>query len=45
MVFNRSRFAYGLAMLWILFAVILLITFVFVRFGGFFVYTEAEEKR
>ena len=28
-----------------LFVVVLLITILFVRFGGFLVYTEAEEKR
>ncbi len=44
-VFNRSRFAYGLSLLWLLFAVILIITLVFIKLGGFFVYTEVEEKR
>ena len=44
-VFNRHRFAYGLSLLWILFAIILIITIVFIRLGGFFVYTEVDEKR
>lgn len=44
-VFAKSRFAQGLALLWILFVFILIITIIFIRFGGFFVYTEAEEKR
>jgi len=41
----QNRFAYGLAMLWILFAFILVFTILFVKFGGFWVYTEAEERR
>jgi multiple sugar transport system permease protein len=44
-VFARSRYAYGLALLWLLFAIILIITVVFIKLGGFFVYMEAEEKR
>jgi multiple sugar transport system permease protein len=43
-VFNRSRFAYGIALLWILFAFILIVTVIFVKLGGFVVYSEAEEK-
>jgi multiple sugar transport system permease protein len=42
---NLNKFAYGLAMLWVLFAVVLAGTILFVKFGGFWVYTEAEEKR
>ena len=42
---GKNRFAYGLAMLWVLFAVVLLITILFIRLGGFLVYTEAEERR
>jgi multiple sugar transport system permease protein len=41
----QNRFAYGLAMLWILFAFILVFTILFVKFGGFWVYTEAEERK
>ncbi len=41
----QNRFAYGLAMLWVLFAFILVFTILFVRFGGFWVYTETEETR
>ncbi len=44
-VFARSRYAYGLALLWILFVVILIITIVFIRLGGFVVYSEVEDKR
>jgi len=44
-VTGKSRFAYGLALLWMLFVVVLLITIVFIRVGGFVVYTEVEEKR
>ncbi len=43
-VFLRSRFAYGLSLLWILFVVILLITIVFIRLGGFVVYSETGAK-
>jgi hypothetical protein len=32
-------------MLWTLFAVVLIITVIFIRLGGFVVYTEVEEKR
>ena len=42
---GKNRFASGLALLWLLFAVVLLITIVFIRLGGFVVYTEVEEKR
>ena len=41
---NQNRFAYGLAMLWMLFFVVLIITIIFVKFGGFWVYTETSEK-
>ena len=34
-----------MAMLWVLFAVVLILTILFVKFGGFWVYTEADEKR
>ena len=44
-VFLKNRFAQGIALLWILFAAILIITIVFIRLGGFVVYSEAEEKR
>ena len=44
-VITKHRFAYGIAMLWTLFAVILVITIIFIRLGGFVVYTEVEEKR
>lgn len=44
-VTGKNRFAYGLALLWMLFAVVLVITVIFIRLGGFVVYTEAEEKR
>ncbi|MBE3064475.1 MAG: sugar ABC transporter permease, partial [Spirochaetes bacterium] len=36
---------YGLSLLWMLFVVVLLITIVFIRVGGFVVYTAVEEKR
>ena len=42
---GQHKFAYGLAMLWVLFAVVLVLTILFVKFGGFWVYTEAEERR
>ncbi len=42
---GQHKFAYGLAMLWVLFAVVLILTILFVKFGGFWVYTEADEKR
>jgi multiple sugar transport system permease protein len=41
----QNKFAYGLAMLWVLFAVVLVGTILFVKFGGFWVYTEAEERK
>ena len=44
-VTGKNRFAYGLALLWMLFFVVLLITIIFIRLGGFVVYTEADEKR
>jgi multiple sugar transport system permease protein len=42
---GKNRFAYGLSILWMLFVVVLLITIIFIRLGGFVVYTEVEEKR
>jgi len=42
---GKNRFAYGLSVLWMLFVVVLLITIIFIRLGGFVVYTEVEEKR
>jgi multiple sugar transport system permease protein len=42
---GQHKFAYGMAMLWVLFAFVLLLTILFVKFGGFWVYTEADEKR
>jgi len=44
-VITAHKFAYGIAMLWTLFVVILVITVIFIRLGGFVVYTEVEEKR
>lgn len=44
-IIQEHRFAYGLAMLWTLFVIILLITLVFIKLGGFVVYSEAEDKR
>ncbi len=44
MVITQNRFAYGIALLWLLFFIILLITIVFIRLGGFIVYSEVEEK-
>ena len=44
-VFNRNQYAVGLALLWILFFVILIITIVFIKLGGFVVYSEVEERR
>jgi hypothetical protein len=32
-------------MLWVLFAFVLIFTILFVRFGGFWVYTEVEENK
>ncbi len=43
-VIAQHRFSYGLAILWLLSAVILVITAFFVKFGGFWVYTEIEDK-
>jgi multiple sugar transport system permease protein len=44
-VTQKNRFAYGIALLWMLFVVVMLITIIFIRLGGFVVYTEVEEKR
>jgi multiple sugar transport system permease protein len=42
---GQNRYAYALAILWVLFAFVLIFTIVFVRLGGFWVYTEAGERR
>jgi len=44
-IISQHKFAYGLAMLWVLFTFILIFTIAFVRLGGFWVYTEVEEKK
>jgi ABC-type sugar transport system permease subunit len=44
-IINQNRLAYGLSMLWILFFIVLIITVLFIKFGGFWVYTETEDKR
>ena len=44
-VISQKRFSYGLAMLWLLFAFVLIVTILFVKFGGFWVYTEVEQRR
>jgi multiple sugar transport system permease protein len=44
-VFNKNQYARGLAVLWLLFIVILIITIVFIKLGGFVVYSETEERR
>ena len=44
-VTQKNRFAYGIALLWMLFVVVMLITIVFIRLGGFVVYTEVEEGK
>ena len=44
-VFNKNQYAMGLALLWLLFLVIVIITIVFIKLGGFVVYSETEERR
>ncbi len=44
-IVTEHQFSLGLAMLWVLFAFVLIFTILFVRFGGFWVYTEVEDKR
>lgn len=41
----QNKFAYGLSILWVLFLAVLVFTILFVKFGGFWVYTEAEEGK
>lgn len=41
----QNRFAQGLALLWMLFIAVLVITIIFIRLGGFLVYSEVEERR
>ncbi len=41
-VFTQGRFAYGLALLWLLFLVILVVTIVITKIGSSFVYSETE---
>jgi len=44
-VFNKNQYAMGLALLWLLFLVIVIITIVFIKLGGFVVYSETEDRR
>lgn len=43
-IVTEHKFAVGLALLWILFAFVLILTVVFVKSGGFWVYTEMDEE-
>ncbi len=44
-IVTQHKFAYGLAVLWLLFFFVLIFTILFVKFGGFWMYTEYEEKK
>lgn len=44
-IVGQHRFALGLALLWILFVAVLVLTMLFLRFGGVWVYSEVEDKR
>jgi len=44
-VVTQNRFAYGIAMLWLLFLFVLIFSILFIRFGGFWVYTETGGKK
>jgi multiple sugar transport system permease protein len=43
-IFGVGRFGYGMAMLWLLIVVILILTFLVFRSQRYWVYSEAEEK-
>ncbi|MEI6874738.1 MAG: sugar ABC transporter permease [Spirochaetota bacterium] len=43
-IIGQRKFAYGLAMLWILFAVILVITLIFVKSSRLWVFSETDER-
>ena len=43
--FYNRRFGYGSALLWILFVIVLLITFLVFRSGSFWVYYEVDKER
>ena len=44
-IMTQFRFAYGIALLWLLFIFIMVVTLVFLKLGAFFVYSEVESKR
>jgi multiple sugar transport system permease protein len=44
MIFGSARFGYGMAILWLLIAVIFLLTFLVFRTQNFWVYAEGEEQ-
>lgn len=44
-IFSNERFGYGAALLWLLFVVILLITLIFFRSSGRWVYYEVQQER
>jgi multiple sugar transport system permease protein len=43
-IIGQRKFAYGLAMLWILFFAILILTLLFVQVSKFWVYSETDDK-
>ncbi len=43
-IITQFRFASGIALLWILFIIIMVVTFVFLKMGAFFVYSESDDR-
>ncbi len=44
-IITQQKFAYGLSMLWLLFFFVLIFTILFVKFGGFWIYSEYEGRK
>jgi len=44
LIITQFRFASGIALLWILFIIIMVVTFVFLKMGAFFVYSESDGR-
>lgn len=42
-IMTQYRFAYGLALLWLLFLFIMIVTLIFMKLGAFLVYSEADD--
>ncbi len=44
LIITQFRFASGIALLWMLFIIVMVVTFIFLKMGAFFVYSETDNR-